>query len=145
MNVIPVTDADREVWLPLWQAYLRFYKQALPDEITELTFARFLDEAEPMGMLVAKDGDRMLGFAAWVMHRSTWAEAGYLYLEDLFVSDEARGKGVGRALIEAVADLAREKGAGRLYWFTDGPNVTAQALYDKLAERKDYLQYWKTL
>ena len=145
MIVTPVTLSDKAAWLPLWQAYLAFYRQSLPEEITDLTFARFLDDAEPMGMVVAKEGEEMLGFATWVTHRSTWAREGYVYLEDLFVTDAARGKGVGRALIDAVADIARTKGAGRLYWFTDGPNTTAQALYDKIAERTSYLQYWKTL
>jgi len=145
MIVTSVTQDDRAAWAPLWQAYLTFYRHPLPDEITDLTFARFLDDAEPIGMMVAKVGGTMLGFATWVQHRSTWAQEGYCYLEDLYVAEEARGRGVGRALIVAVAEAATARGAERMYWVTEGPNATAQALYDKVADRTDYVQYRKTL
>ena len=141
MDIVAARDTDKQAWLPLWQAYLDFYSHTLPEGMTDLTFARFVDEAEPMGLLLAKEGEVVIGFATWILHHSTWAQVGYVYLEDLFVSDAARGKGAGRALIEALAVLAKDKGAGRLYWVTEAPNTTAQALYDKLATKTDYIQY----
>ncbi len=131
MQISVAVQADKQSWLPLWQGYLVFYKHPLPDEMTDLTFDRILDAAFPLHMLVAKEAGEM----RWpAMPRSatgsTWSRAGYCYLEDLFVSDDARGKGVGRALIEAVAAAAKDAGIERLYWVTDGGNTAAQALYD---------------
>ena len=141
MDIVAAREEDKAGWLPLWQAYLDFYHHPLPDGMTDLTFARFLDAAEPMGLLLAKEGEAIIGFATWILHHSTWARVGYVYLEDLFVDGAARGKGAGRALIEALDALAKSKGAERLYWVTEAPNTTAQALYDRLATKTDYIQY----
>ena len=145
MKISPVAAADKAAWLPLWQAYLAFYNQPLPDEITDLTFARFLDPAESLSMFVARADERMLAFATCLIHRSTWARHGYCYLEDLYVDESARGQGVARALIAAVAEEARERGASRLYWVTHGHNGRARALYDKVAENAGFVTYQMTL
>ena len=63
------------------------------------------------------------------------------YLQDLFVDARVRGRGVARALIEAVAQAARERGAERLYWLTQSHNAAARALYDKVAQYKDFIRY----
>jgi GNAT superfamily N-acetyltransferase len=141
MQISPATIEDKAEWLPLWRAYLEFYKQALDDEITDLTFARALDKAESLNLLVAKSDGRIVGFATYVLHRSSWARDWYCYLEDLFVMENQRGKGVARALIAAVAEAGKAKGAERLYWVTDEANKTAQALYEKLATKTDFIQF----
>lgn len=145
MTIDFVTPADKAGWLPLWQAYLDFYKQDLTEALTDLTFARFLDEAESMYMVVARDQGRVIGFASFVLHRSTWAEGSYCYLEDLYVDAILRGKGIARSLIAAVAEAGKAKGAERLYWITDASNTTAQALYDKVASRTDFIQFRRDL
>lgn len=145
MDIRAVTADDKAAWLPLWQAYLDFYNQPLPDEVTDLTFARFLDAEESMFMVVARlDGD-VVGFATYILHRSTWAKDGYCYLEDLYVDDKARGRGTARALIAAVSDDAKARGMGRLYWVTHDHNERARALYDKVADLTQLVQYQKTL
>jgi GNAT superfamily N-acetyltransferase len=141
MQVLPATADDKAEWLPLWQAYLDFYKQALDDEITDLTFARALDTGESLNLLVAKTDGRIVGFTTYVLHRSSWARDYYCYLEDLFVAEGQRSKGVARALIAAVAKAGKAKGAERLYWVTDEANKTAQALYEKLATKTDFIQF----
>lgn len=145
MQVLSATEADKAEWLPLWRAYLDFYKQALDDEITDLTFARALDSGENLNLLVAKNDGRIVGFATYVLHRSSWARDWYCYLEDLFVTETQRGKGVARALIAAVAEAGKAKGAERLYWVTDEANKTAQALYEKLATKTDFIQFRQDL
>ena len=140
-----VTPDDKSGWLPLWQAYLEFYSHPLTDEMTDLTFSRFLDDAEAMYMMVAHDEGRVVGFATFVLHRSTWAEGSYCYLEDLYVDAAMRGKGVARGLIAAVGAAGKEKGAERLYWVTEAGNTTAQALYDKVANRTDFIQFRRDL
>lgn len=145
MQVMPATEDDKAEWLPLWRAYLDFYKQALDDEITDLTFARALESGENLNLLVAKSDGRIIGFATYVLHRSSWARDWYCYLEDLFVAEDQRGRGVARALIAAVAEAGKAKGAERLYWVTDEANKTAQALYEKLATKTDFIQFRRDL
>ena len=136
---------DRAAWEPLWQGYLTFYKRALRPEVTEKTWSRFFDTAEPVHALVAEGQGRLVGLVHYLFHRSTWMIEPACYLSDLFTSEAARGQGVGRALIEAVAAQARAAGAGSLYWLTHETNTTARTLYDKLAERSGFIQYRKPL
>jgi GNAT superfamily N-acetyltransferase len=134
---------DREAWEPLWQGYLTFYKATLAPEITEATWRRFFDPLERLGALLAERDGKLIGLAHYLLHRSTWAPVCYCYLEDLFVEPSVRGSGAGRALIAAVEAIAREAGASRLYWSTHETNLTAQALYNKVAERPGFVQYRK--
>lgn len=140
----PLEPADREAWDPLWQGYLRFYESTLSDDVTDLTWARFFDEAEPMGAIGAFVDGNLIGFCHHLFHRSTWAAATYCYLEDLFVSPDSRSTGSGRALIEATADLAEAAGAEKLYWHTQTGNVTARLLYDQVAKH-DFVVYERDL
>jgi GNAT superfamily N-acetyltransferase len=143
--VRPVRAGDREAWEPLWQGYLNFYEASLAADVTNATWRRFFDPLEPLGAFVAERGGRLIGFAHYLLHRSTWAQVGYCYLEDLFVEPAARGSGAGRALIAAVEAAGREAGASRLYWMTQETNLTAQNLYNQVAERPGFVQYRKKL
>jgi GNAT superfamily N-acetyltransferase len=115
----------------------------VPDEVTDLTFARFFDEAEPMHALVAERSGEIVGIVHYIFHRSTWTKGPYCYLQDLFTVEHARGGGVGRKLIEAVYERAKTQGASRVYWLTQESNANARALYDKLADRPGFIQYRK--
>ena len=141
IQVRPLAPEDRDAWEPLWQGYLTFYKSSVPPEVTETTWRRFLDPAEPMHGLAAVLDGRVAGIVHYIYHRSTWTLGNYCYLQDLFTAEEARGRGVGRALIEAVYDRAKADGASRVYWLTHETNTSAQALYDKLATRSGFIQY----
>jgi GNAT superfamily N-acetyltransferase len=92
----------------------------------------------------AVDGT-LKGIVHYLFHRSNWTVADVCYLQDLFVASDARGAGLGRALIEAVAEKARAAGSPRLYWMTHEDNRTARALYDAVAERSGFIQYRKPL
>lgn len=134
--------ADRAAWEPLWQGYLTFYESELPSSVTDTTWSRFQDPAEPMLCLVAEDDDGgLLGFTHIVFHRGTWEIGDFCYLEDLFVAPAARNRGIARALIEAVYALADERGAGRVYWLTHETNTTARKLYDQVAKNRGFIQY----
>lgn len=139
--VRPLTPTDRPAWDDLWAGYLEFYACDLAPAITERTWARFFDPAEPMEALVAEEDGLLVGLVHMVFHPSTWVMGTTCYLEDLFVSADGRGKGVGRALIEATATTARTRGAERLYWLTHETNTTAQALYDRVARRTGFIHY----
>jgi GNAT superfamily N-acetyltransferase len=137
----PLTAADEVAWLPLWHGYLTFYESTVAPDVTETTFARLLDPAEPMFALVAELNGALIGMTQCVLHRSTWTRGPYCYLNDLFVSPDARGTGAGRALIEAVYARASERGAERVYWLTHETNTTARQLYDRIATRTGFIQY----
>src|SRR5579859_5464967 len=111
----PVIRADREKWEKLWDGYNEFYgrsgSSALDPQITDATWERFFDSYEPVHALIAEQGDDLLGLAHFLFHRSTISIQPVCYLQDLFTAEEARGKGVGRALIQAVYDRAQQAGA----------------------------------
>jgi GNAT superfamily N-acetyltransferase len=139
----PLRPDDYAAWEPLWQGYQTFYKVDLGPEVTATTWRRFHDPAEPMFALGAFRGDELVGITHYLFHRSGWSVGPSCYLQDLFTAPEARGQGVGRALIEAVAEAARGTGATRIYWMTHETNTTAMQLYDKVAERSGFVQYRK--
>ena len=143
--VRPVLPADYSQWLPLWTGYNAFYGRAgstaLASDVTSTTWSRFFDPYEPMFALVAERDDKLLGLTHYLLHRSTTAIAPSVYLQDLFTSDEARGQGVGRTLIEAVYAYAREAGIPRVYWQTHEANTVAMSLYDQVAEKSGFIVY----
>jgi GNAT superfamily N-acetyltransferase len=144
-----VTRQDYEQWLPLWDGYNAFYGRsgatALAPEITRMTWSRFFDAYEPVHALVAEQSGALLGLTHYLFHRSTTAIEPVCYLQDLFTSEAARGKGIGRALITGVYEQARRAGAARVYWQTHETNHTAMQLYDKVAEKSGFIVYRKLL
>lgn len=149
VTVRPAHREDHDQWLVLWAGYNAFYKrvgaQEVPPAVTELTWSRFFDAYEPMHCLVAEEGGRLVGFTHYIYHRNTIMVGPACYLQDLYASEAVRGRGVGRALIEAVYAAARAAGSPRVYWQTQLSNTTAQGLYDKIAEKSDFIVYRKAL
>lgn len=143
IEIRPLRFDERAPWEPLWKGYQAFYEVVIPDETTDVTWARLHDPAEPMYALGAYVDRRLCGIAHYLLHRSCWTVGNYCYLQDLFVAEAARNLGIGRALIAAVEEHARRAGASRLYWLTHETNTSARALYDKLAERSGFIQYRK--
>ena len=133
----------------LWDGYNAFYGRkgatALPDTVTNMTWSRFFDGYEPMQALVAEHSGQLLGLVHFLFHRTTISIESICYLQDLFTVEAARGKGVGRALIEEVYQRAKLAGCSRVYWHTHETNATAMRLYDKVAEKPGFLVYRKTL
>lgn len=143
--VRPLRPDERDAWEPLWSGYLAFYEAAVAAEVTEETWRRLHDPAEPMHVLGAFVDGRLIGIVHFLFHRSTWTTGDYCYLQDLFTVVESRGLGAGRALIEAVYERARAAGASRVYWLTHESNATARAMYDKVADRPGFIQYRQVL
>ena len=145
VSVRPLQQADLAAWTPLWDGYNAFYGRsgvrALPREITDMTWARFFDKAEPVHALVAERDGVIVGIVHYLFHRSTTLIGPNCYLQDLFTGAEARGSGVGRALIEAVYQAARAAGGTRVYWHTHETNVTARRLYDQVAVNGGFIVY----
>lgn len=136
---------DRQDWLRLWAGYLAFYGVTLAPEVTANTWARLMDPAAPLKARIACLDGQPVGFAMNLHHPSSWVMGEDCYLEDLFVADTARGKGIGRALIDDLVALARAKGWHRLYWHTKQDNAQARALYDQYVLSDDHIRYRMTL
>jgi GNAT superfamily N-acetyltransferase len=147
MIIRPIARTDFEQWLPLWEGYNTFYGRsgatALPAEITRTTWDRFFDESEPVFALVAEIDGRLVGLTHYLFHRSTITIKPVCYLQDLFTDDAFRGKGIGRALINAVYERAQQAGATRVAWLTHKTNTTAMLLYDKVADNSGFVYYRK--
>ena len=140
-RVRAIERTDRAQWTPLWRAYLDFYRAQWSDEVADATFARFFDPLEPVCALVADRGGELIGLTHYLFQRSTWLINSQCYLQDLYVREAARSGGVGRALIAAVVDAARQAGAARVFWNTHETNAVARRLYDAVAERTGFIQY----
>lgn len=149
LQIRPIRQDDFAAWKPLWDGYNAFYgragKTALPDIVTQATWQRFFDEAEPVYAMVAEREGALLGIVHFLFHRSTTQVQMNCYLQDLFTAEAARGQGVGRALIEAVYRRAAEAGLPRVYWQTHETNTTAMKLYDTVAEKSGFVVYRKFL
>ncbi len=145
----PVTREDFAAWKPLWDGYNAFYgrqgETALSDAVTQMTWSRFFDAYEPMHAFVAESDGQLLGLVHFIYHRTTIHIGPTCYLQDLFTNEAARGKGVGRALIKAVYVHAKAGGANRVYWLTQESNTVARLLYDKVAEKSEFVVYRKPM
>ena len=148
LTLRPPGADDFAAWLPLWDGYNAFYGRhgasALPPAISRLTWQRFLDPAEPVHALLAWQGGQLLGLAHYIFHRNTLMLHHACYLQDLFTVPEARGRGVARQLIAAVADAARQAGSPSLYWHTHHTNHAARQLYDRVARDTGFVLYRQT-
>jgi GNAT superfamily N-acetyltransferase len=139
IEIAPLHDGDRAEWEALARGYKAFYNDPLPDETYARTWRRLIADEEIHGLAARIDG-RMVGMAHYLFHPHSW-RADNCYLQDLFTTPDARGKGVATALVDAVADAARARGAGAYYWLTKEDNRPARALYDRIARWKGFLRY----
>jgi GNAT superfamily N-acetyltransferase len=86
-------------------------------------------------VLIAREGEEAVGFAVFFHNFSTWLGKSGLYLEDLFVRPEERGRGYGRALLIELARIARDRGCGRMEWAVLNWNDPAIQFYRKLGAK----------
>jgi GNAT superfamily N-acetyltransferase len=141
LEIRPISAADHAAWLPLWQGYQRFYNAEIGTEVSAITWQRFLDPGEPIFAALAWQDDVAVGLVHSIYHRSCWTIGDYCYLQDLFVSEDGRGAGVGRQLIEHVYAQAQAAGCSRVHWLTQEDNAQARMLYERIASRSGFIQY----
>lgn len=140
--VRPLEPRDEAAWRPLWRSYLAFYGTELPEETYRASFERLVDPgvADFHGLIAERAGEAV-GLVHFIFHRHGWRIEPVCYLQDLFVSEAARGAGAGRALIEAVFAAADEAGAPSVYWLTQEDNAAARRLYDRIGRRTAFIKY----
>ena len=141
LSIRAIEEKDKDQWLKLWAGYLEFYKSTISPEQTELTWKRLISNDMKMFGFVAESEEGVIGFTHCLFRPSTWTETDYCYLEDLFVDPNIRGKGIGRALMNKVIELAKEKNSKRVYWTTQEFNKTARVLYDSITPVSEFVQY----
>lgn len=139
MHIAPLRPADRAGWQLLAEGYKRFYDTPTTPAEYDACWRRLLAEDGVHGLAGFVDG-RLVGIAHYLFHTSAWARDN-CYLQDLFVAEDARGQGVAAALIEAVAQAAKARGAARFYWLTQDTNARARALYDRVAQYRGFIRY----
>jgi GNAT superfamily N-acetyltransferase len=139
IRVAALAAADNQRWLELSRGYKAFYKTPVTDAEYAQAWKRLLGNDRVWGLGARLDG-QLVGITHYLFHTGTWNHE-VCYLQDLFVDPAVRGRGVARALIEAVAGAARERGAERLYWLTQDHNATARTLYDKVAKYNGFIRY----
>jgi len=137
----PIAASERKQWEPLWLGYLAFYEKSVPAQVTDFTWERLIDPKDSIEGLMAWEGEKALGLVQYLLHASTWNMGGNVYLQDLFVVPDARGKRIGRRLIAAVTEASKAKGAAVLYWQTEEFNGTARRLYERVAKRAPFVRY----
>lgn len=145
LSIRPLDPGDEADWRRLWRAYLDFYETELPEEVYRSSFARLLgdDPQDFSGLLALIDG-RPVGLAHFLFHRHGWRIENVCYLQDLFADPKARGRGVGRALIEAVYAEADRRGCPQVYWLTQEFNQDARHLYDRIGVLTPFIKYQRT-
>ena len=141
LTIRALEEQDKNQWLKLWAGYLEFYKSTISPEQTELTWKRLINNEQKMFGFVAESEEGVIGFTHCLFRPSTWTETDYCYLEDLFVDSTIRGKGIGRALMNKVIEMAKEKNSKRVYWTTQEFNKTARVLYDSITPVSEFVQY----
>lgn len=139
LKIGKLIESDRAEWEVLFRAYIDFYKRTLPQEMYDRAWNEFQLDTR-MHALGAKLDGRLVGITHFLIHANT-SSADVCYLQDLFTASDVRGKGVARALIEAVADWARERKCPRVYWQTQDSNATARLLYDRVAVNRGFIRY----
>ncbi len=144
ITVRPLTPADVEAFLGLVDALADYERLPRPDpEARRRLAADALAHPPRFHVLLAELNGRPVGYAAYFESYSTFLARPTLYLEDIFVLAEARGRGVGRALMRALAREAVRRGCGRMEWLVLAWNRPAIGFYERLGASRldDWLIY----
>ena len=136
-----IKQTDKDVWHVLWRGYNAFYERHVEGRTTDRVWYALRGETgDPFGFGAELDG-KLVGFTHYFYLRSTSDWGPRCYMQDLFADPSVRGKGIGRALIEAVYADADKNHAAQTFWLTTTSNKTAQRFYDRVATITPFVKY----
>jgi ribosomal protein S18 acetylase RimI-like enzyme len=143
VSIEPITEGQFEGLLPMIAAYQGFYEaEDIRTERNRRFFRRFIAPSDEGMLIAARRGDELVGYACLYWHFSSTRAVETVLMNDLYVDAAERGRGIGRALIDATAEVARARGADLVEWTTRPDNETAQRLYDSTgAEKSTWIEY----
>ena len=132
---------DRQDWLDMWPDYSVVKPPS--DEILLQSWERLFDpDQSPYGFFVyGEEDDKLCGFLHYILHHSTWCQGAYCYMEDAYVVPEQRKRGAFSALYAELMALAEKEKWEMIYWITRPDNHPAQAFYDKVAKKTNWVRY----
>ncbi|MDH6181238.1 GNAT superfamily N-acetyltransferase [Microbacteriaceae bacterium SG_E_30_P1] len=137
-----VSPDDRSAWRSLFRAYGEFYETQFDDDVLDSVWALLLTAGTGIDAIVAEQDGTVVGLAHYRSHPDTFTGGRDWFLDDLYVSPDARGAGHATALIEHIAELARGAGTpGTLRWITAADNKRAQRVYDRVATKTTWVTY----
>jgi GNAT superfamily N-acetyltransferase len=140
ISIDKLSPHDRADWEALFRGYIDFYQRVEPPEMYDRAWSEFQEDTRLHAFAAKLEDGRLVGITHFLVHPST-SGPDVCYLQDLFTAPDVRGRGIARALIEAVVDWARAQGCSRVYWLTHESNRTARYLYDKVAENRGFIRY----
>jgi GNAT superfamily N-acetyltransferase len=144
VKVARVTPADRADWEHLWQAWQDYMDGDVPNAITGKSWDMMMRPDSGLYALLARAADgEAIGFAHVSATPFAWVGEPILFLQDLFVAEPARGRGIGEALLKAVYGLADELGASQVFWMVDEDDARLQGFYARHGVRTPYLRYMR--
>ena len=139
--VRPLAHSDERQWRELFRGYRDFYLLEKDESVVSTTWAWLTNPAHECNALVAEADGHILGIAHYrAFPRPSTGTVG-IWLDDLFTDPDARGRGVARALIERLTRIAGAEGRSVVRWITAKDNDQAQALYDQIAVRTNWVTY----
>lgn len=141
VSIRPVRPSDHDAWAVLDRGYRDFYEQPDDDSAIERVWAWLIDETHEVNGLVAEVDGQLVGITHYRRFARPSSGTTGIYLDDLFTSEDARGLGVGRALIAAVTEIARAQGCSVVRWITSESNARARILYDAVATPMPLVTY----
>ena len=136
VQVREARSADLDLIVPLFDAYRRFYRQS-SDLPNARSFLQARLDRRQSTIFLALDESEAVGFTQLYPSFSSVSMARIFILNDLFVSPEARTKGVGSALLAAAAEFGKQAGAVRLVLGTETTNTVAQSVYERMGWVRD--------
>lgn len=141
LAVRPVAPGDRTRWAELFRAYRAFYELQPDEGVVDRVWGWISDDAHEIGALVAETESGIVAIAHFRRFSRPSTGTVGIWLDDLFTTPEARGRGAARALIEHLTGIAAAEGRSVVRWITAADNHRAQELYDRVAARTAWVTY----
>lgn len=140
LQTVVLSPRHEDEWRELYAAYARFYQTSLSADAAGRVW-EWIGQGQLRGLGVENEQGALQGIAHWAVILRPLRAQPMAYLHDLFVTPDARGQGAARALIHAASRQAKEEGCSTMRWATAADNETAMRLYDRIAQKTQWVIY----